>query len=142
MRFNNLCTKIVAETLRSFVRQPEEHVDSDAKIGGEHNRQRTRCLLDHLALLLRMSSSANDERLTTMHRSAANFSDGVRVTEIDRNVASLHRRLDCIAKVTLCDDLDFPIGPGEVDNRFPHATSRADEEHAHGRVHLFCSNFS
>src|SRR6266576_4628105 len=89
-----------------------------------------------------MSSRADDERLVTMQRSAADFSDGVRVTKIDRNVAILHRQLDRITEVALCNDIDFAIGPGEVDNRFPHASSRADEQHAHGRLHLFCSNSS
>src|SRR6266480_3580193 len=89
-----------------------------------------------------MSSRADDERLVTMQRSAADFSDGIRVTKIDRNVAILYRRLDRITEVALRNDIDFAIGPGEVDNRFPHASSRADEQHAHGRLHLFCSNSS
>src|SRR5882724_12337433 len=89
-----------------------------------------------------MSSRADDERLVTMQHSAADFSDGVRVTKIDRNVAILHSRLDRVAEVALRNDIDFAIGPGEVDNRFPHASSRADEQHARRRLHLFCSNSS
>src|SRR5437773_1719743 len=40
----------------------------------------------------------------------------------------------------LRDDLDFPVGPREIENRFSHASGRADEQHARRRLHLFCSN--
>jgi len=32
MRFDNLGVKIAAESLGSFARQPEEHIDSDAEV--------------------------------------------------------------------------------------------------------------
>ena len=39
MRFDNRDVKITAELLDSFARQPEKHIDSDAEIGCEYDRQ-------------------------------------------------------------------------------------------------------
>src|SRR5437867_1286450 len=89
-----------------------------------------------------MSSRANDKRPTMVQRSAADFINGVRVTEIDCNVAIFHRQLNGVAQIALPHNIDLSIVPGEGDNRFPHSSSRADEQHARGRVHLFCSNCS
>jgi hypothetical protein len=56
------------------------------------------------------------------------------VAKVDRRIAIFHRGLDWITQIALRDDLDFWVVGGKVDYRFPHPASRADEQHAHGRL--------
>ena len=57
----------------------------------------------------------------------ADLFDGIRMTEIDRYIAIIHGRLEWIAQIALCDDVDLRIGPGKIDNRFSHAPGHANE---------------
>ena len=66
MRFDNLRIEIRAEQFRSFLRQPKEHVDSDAEIRCQHDRYRVRCLFNGFALLLRVAGCSNDERFAML----------------------------------------------------------------------------
>ena len=62
-----------------------------------------------------------------LQHSAADFGNGVRVTEINHHVATFYRRLDRIAEIALRGDLNRRIGLRKFDNSFSHAPSRADE---------------
>src|SRR4029453_7107233 len=128
MRFDNRDVKIAAELLGSFARQPEKHIDSDAEIGCENDRQRTRALFDHAALFCRVTSSPNDQRLATLQGSRANFSDGVGVTEINRHITIAHCRLNRITQITPRDDVDFWVVLRKISDGFSHAPSRANEQ--------------
>ena len=64
MRFDDFRMEIVAEQFGSFVRQKKKHIDSNAEIRREHDRQRLRGIANHLTLLLRISSRPDDKRLT------------------------------------------------------------------------------
>ena len=80
-----------------------------------------------------MSSRPDDERFTMLQHSAADFGNGVRVTEINRHAATFYRWLDRIAEIALRGDLNRRIGLREFDNGFPHAPSCANKQHSHGR---------
>src|SRR6266487_5350824 len=57
------------------------------------------------------------------------------MTEIDRHIAIFHGWLDWVAYIALRDNVDLRIGFGKIDNGFPHAPSRAYEQHAYRRLH-------
>ena len=71
MRFDNRDVKIAAELLGSFARQPEKHIDSDAEIRCEHDRQRLRGLFDRAALLCRVTGGPNDQWLAMLRDALA-----------------------------------------------------------------------
>ena len=75
-------------------------------------------------------------------RCAADFADGVGVTEIDRHIAIFHARRDWITQIALRNNLDLWIRVREIGNRFAHAPGCTDEQQPHVRLHLFRSNSS
>src|SRR5216110_1731151 len=133
MRFDNRDVKIAAELLDGFSRQPEKHIDSDAEIGCEYDRQRLRGLFDRAALLCRVTGRPNDQRLAMLQRNSTDFSDGAGVTEIDRYLAVSHGWLNQITQITLLDDIDFWVVLRKITNGFSHAASCTDEQYVHGR---------
>src|SRR5882724_12844312 len=133
MRFDNRAVKIAAEFLGSFARQPEKHIDSDAKIRCEHDRQRLRGLFDRVALLRRMTSRPNDQRLAMLQRSVTDFSDGAGMAEINGHIAISHGWLNWITQIAPLDDIDFWVVLRKITHGLSHAASRADEQYAHAR---------
>src|SRR4051794_24833812 len=89
-----------------------------------------------------MRGRADHKRFTFVQRRAADFTGRVGMTEIDRHIAIVHRRLDCVAEVALRYDLNFWLGACKVEYGFPHATGCAYQQHAHGNLHLLRANSS
>src|SRR5438128_9320050 len=141
MRFNDLGIEIPAEQFGGFACQPGKHINSNTEIGREHNRQRLRGLFDCSASLLGMTSRPNHKWLIMTQRRATDFSNSVRVTEIDPDVAIFHSWLDWVAQIASRDDMHRRIVPREISNCFANASSRSDGRYPHRRLHAFGSRW-
>src|SRR5581483_2419721 len=112
-------------------------------IRGVNNRDVLRAFGNAVALLLRMSGRADDERLFVSLRQPADFIDRVGVTKIDQHIRARHVRLDVVADIAGSDDVDLSaILFRKIDNRLSHSARRADEQHANRFAHLLRSNSS
>src|SRR5205807_7344749 len=109
MRLNDFRFEFGAEDLSGAATEGEQSVDPDAEVGSENNWQRLRVIFNDLELLRRMSGRANDERFPMLQPCAADFFDRTCVTEIDRNIAILHRWFNRVAEIALRDDVDLRI---------------------------------
>src|SRR5713101_6594277 len=65
---------------------------------------------------------------------AADFTDRVRMAEVDCHITIFHRLRDWIAQIAACDDLNFPIILRQIEHSFSHAAGRADEQHTYGKI--------
>src|ERR1043165_6851544 len=127
MRFDDLGIEILPKQFGSFPRHPKKHVNSHTKVRRQYNRQRVSRFFDCSALLLRMTSRADNERFTMLDCGAADFVGGIGMAEIDQHIQIFYLPASRIAEVALRDDLDFRIVLGEIANGFSHAPSCANE---------------
>src|SRR2546421_10144902 len=89
-----------------------------------------------------MAGRTDDERFSTLRSGPANFVDRAGITEIDRDIAILQRRIDRVPNVALRDDVDLRIVPGQIENRLAHSTARPNQRNAHARFHFDFSKAS
>ena len=81
-----------------------------------------------------MTRRSDDERFAVGERCPANFVCRVGMAEVDCHITIFHPRLDWIAQIAACGDLNVPIGVRQLEHSFSHASRRADEQYAHRRI--------
>ena len=137
MCFDDLGVKIPAELFGSFLRQPEEHIDSDAEIRCQHDRQRLRGFFNYFALLPRLTGRPNHQRLV-MFQATRQIS--VMVSAWLKSIATSQF---CIAGSIESPRSHragsrFPVAIRKIADGFSHATGRANQQ-SHARESSFCA---
>ena len=91
MHLDNLHIEIRANNLRSFSREPEQCVYSNAKIRGKKNWHRLRRGFDQFDLFLCVTGRAKNERLFVLEASSTNELRRFGLTKIDYDVRIMDR---------------------------------------------------
>ena len=86
MHLDNLHIEIRPNHLRSFSREPEQCVYSNAEIRGKKNWHRLRRGFDQFDLFLRVTGCAENERLFVLEASLTNERRRFGLTKIDYDV--------------------------------------------------------
>jgi hypothetical protein len=77
-----------------------------------------------------------------LQSSAADFINAVGLAEVDCHIAIFYGWFDWIAQIALRHDLDFPIALRQIEHSSSHAPSRANQQHAHGRILHSCGAYT